>query len=589
MIKVSVIIPVYNSENYLRQCIESVINQTLKEIEIICIDDGSTDNSLNILKEYAQIDNRIKIIEQVNSGAGKSRNVGIEIATGEYLYFLDSDDYLVVDALENLFNSIGKADICLCKSKLNNGLEEKVSEYSLKTKYFNKKKYISSKQIPEKIFKICAPALFTKLYKTSFIKRNNITCQEIKTCNDVYFNYSSLILASSITYIDEALVVHRINLQTSLTSNRGKSATCILVALNQLKALLEEKNLFKVFKKSFYKCAEKRFKYELKFCNDVQKEEMEKYIEVFLPQKFKLFGYKKNYQHNIITLFGLNIKIRKEINSKDIPALLKLWYFKKTGEILNLDNPQTFNEKIQWLKLYDSTPLKTQLADKYLVREWVKEKIGEEYLIPLLGVWDKFEDIDFDKLPNQFVLKANHGCAWNIIVKNKNQFNKVSAKKKFKKWLAINFAFCEGLQLHYKDIKPKIIAEKYLEEKNGELSDYKILCFNGVPKFIWIDQGRFSQRTENIYNIDWELQPFRLTYENSKEEVPKPKNLEKMIELAKILSKDFVQVRVDFYNVNEKIYFGEMTFTSANGIDKFIPNSWNYKLGQMLKLPDKKA
>jgi len=279
------------------------------------------------------------------------------------------------------------------------------------------------------------------------------------------------------------------------------------------------------------------------------------------------------------------ISFARNFDEQDFPAILKRWYKKRTGKVLNLENPQSFNEKIQWLKLYDNSPLKTMLADKYLVREWVKQQIGEEYLIPLLGIWNNFDEIDFDKLPDKFVLKANHGCAWNIIVKDKSKFDKKKAKKKFNKWMKRNYAYKAGLELQYKDIPPKIIAEQYIVDKNGELNDYKVLCFNGKPEFIWIDQGRYAHRTENIYDINWNLQPFLLTYENSKEPVPKPANLSKMIDFAKKMSKDFHLVRVDFYDVDGKLYFGEMTFTSASGVDVFKPEEYNLKLGQMLKLP----
>ncbi len=241
----------------------------------------------------------------------------------------------------------------------------------------------------------------------------------------------------------------------------------------------------------------------------------------------------------IATLLGIKVRLPLDTPLDKLKLYLKVWFFKKTGEILNLDNPKTFNEKIQWLKLYDSTPLKTRLADKYLVREWIKEKIGEEYLIPILGVWDKFDDIDFNKLPERFVLKGNHGCAYNYIVKDKSKMDIEDARKKFNKWMKRNYAQNGGLELHYKDIPPKIVAEAYIEDSNKELNDFKIMCFNGKPQYIWIDQGRFTNRTENIYNTKWELQPFLLTYPNSKEEVPPPQNLDKMFELAEILAKDF--------------------------------------------------
>ncbi len=280
------------------------------------------------------------------------------------------------------------------------------------------------------------------------------------------------------------------------------------------------------------------------------------------------------------------LEIKRNSDIKDFPKILKKWYKKRTGKTLDLEHPKTFNEKIQWLKLYDNSKTKTKLADKYQVREWVKNKIGEEYLIPLIGVWDKFDDINFDKLPNKFVLKANHGSHWNIIVNDKKQFNKVLAKKKFDKWMKRNYAYKAGLELQYKDIKPKIIAEQFIEDSNGVLDDYKFLCFNGDPKFVWVDCGRFSKkRTKNIYDTEWNLQPFKMTYPASKTPLIKPKNYDKMLELAKKLCENFAFVRVDFYNVDGRIYFGEMTFTSMSGVEKISPTEYDIKLGNMLTLP----
>ena len=286
---------------------------------------------------------------------------------------------------------------------------------------------------------------------------------------------------------------------------------------------------------------------------------------------------------------GYVLSLERNRNEKDFPKILKQWYKKRTGKNLNLENPKTFNEKIQWLKLYDNSPLKTKLADKYLVREWIEEQIGSKYLIPLLGVWNNFDEIDFDKLPEKFVLKANHGSHWNIIVKDKSKLDKSKAKKKFDKWMARDYAFKAGLELQYRGIKPKIIAEKFIEDTNGELNDYKIMCFNGEPKFVWVDCGRYSNHTKNIYDLDWNLQPFKMTYPISKTPIARPENLDKMIELAKILCKDFAFVRVDFYNVDGKIYFGEMTFTSMSGTDKFEPEKYDLELGNMLTLPEKKG
>ena len=169
-----------------------------------------------------------------------------------------------------------------------------------------------------------------------------------------------------------------------------------------------------------------------------------------------------------------------ELKPEQYEQELKLWFKKKTGKSLDLISPKSFNEKIQWLKLYNSTPLKTILADKYLVRNYVKEKIGEGYVLPLLGVYDSFEEIDFDKLPNEFVLKANHGSGWNLIVKDKMDIDYNDAKKKFFVWTRTNFAFKNGFELHYANILPKLIVEEYHPCKY----EYQFWCFNGNPHFV---------------------------------------------------------------------------------------------------------
>lgn len=278
----------------------------------------------------------------------------------------------------------------------------------------------------------------------------------------------------------------------------------------------------------------------------------------------------------------------KLLSPNEYKEELKKWYTANTGEILDLENPKTYNEKIQWLKLHDSTPIKTQLADKYLVRDWVKDKIGEQYLIPIYGVWDKFEDIDFNKLPDKFVLKANHGCGWNIIVKDKSKFNIDIAKKSMNNWLNTNFAFVNGFELHYKDIMPKIIAEKYIENNNADLYDYKFLCFHGYPKYIWVNSEKNTAQKRDFFDLNWNLQPFNMNYSNSNSAPKKPNNFEQMLQLTRKLCEGFTHVRVDFYNVNEKIYFGEMTFTTGSGKCKWEPKEYDLILGNMLELPKEK-
>lgn len=257
-------------------------------------------------------------------------------------------------------------------------------------------------------------------------------------------------------------------------------------------------------------------------------------------------------------------------------------YKRKIGRRLNWDKLASYTEKMQWAKLYDATPIKTQLSDKYLVREWVEEKIGKEYLIPLLGVWDNYDDINFESLPNQFVLKTNHGSGTVIVVKDKNNMDHKLCRKLFNDWMNTDYSYVFGMEMQYTDIKRKIIAEQFLETGQSDLQDYKFLCFDSKPYFCWVDLDRFSNHTRNIYDLDWNLQDWnQYTYGNCKQGVSKPENFEKMVEIATVLCQGFSHVRVDLYNVNGVIYFGEMTFTNGSGYECIVPDEYDFKLGEL--------
>lgn len=274
---------------------------------------------------------------------------------------------------------------------------------------------------------------------------------------------------------------------------------------------------------------------------------------------------------------GLTIEQEKYILEKQFK-----W---STGYKLNLDNPKSFNEKIQWLKLNYKNPLLTKCADKYTVREYVKEKIGEEYLIPLLGVWDNPDEIDFDSLPNQFVLKVNWGSGQNIIVKDKSKLNIIEAKEKLRNWMkSKNNHYWMGLEWCYKDIQPKIIIEEYMQQLDGDLYDYKFLTYGGKVKNLFIVSDRFKNMHIDFYDREYKRLPFKRLYENSSSGIPKSNNYEKMIELAEKLAENLPFTRVDFYSVEDKIYFGEMTFYPGNGMEPFEPREWDYKFGEMIDL-----
>ena len=841
--KVSVIIPVYNTEKYLRQCLDSVVNQTLKEIEIICVDDGSTDSSLEILKEYAKKDNRFIILTQENLHAGVARNAGLTVAKGEYVSFLDSDDWFELDMLLEMVTNIEKekSEICCCQYKNINTITGEIEGFrgininckpnSIVT--YNKKDYTNN------LYSISNPMPWNKMFSHKFIRDNSIRFQSLISSNDIYFSMLSMSFCNKFTLVIKPLVNYRFNRESSLKNSRDKHPLSFYYAYKGLYKTLQEYKNLQELKPSFYKafvstciwtlnntvkkrefvknyikndivpefsllkdnrkfipeclheklislynpdliisltsfparinavretiesllnqsmCADKIILWlaeeqfpnkekdlpqellelipkglKIDWCNDIRSYKkliptLKKYPESIIvtadddniyPKQWleKLYNsylkypndihahritkffykhgfeviaggqdyYKKpSYLNKLVGLGGVlyppncfykdilneelfmklaptnddqwfwfqavlnGTKIRvvenpeieanyvegtqqygltnindkgeklfwkdfhrlleyypqlknillkeaKKMKNKNIGTIdkykkdLETWYKRVHKKDLNLENPQTFNEKMQWLKLYDSTPIKTKLADKYLVREWVKEQIGEEYLIPLLGVYDSFDEIDFDKLPNQFVIKCNHGSGYNIIIKDKLIFNKDEAREKVNKWMNEDFAFRNGVELHYRDISHKVIIEKFLDEISENLYDYRFFCFNGKVEQIWLDVGSGTpEHKRKIYDKNWNELNIKVRWPRLEIDVPKPKNLQKMIEMSEKMSKDFAQVRVDFYDINNKIYFGEMTFTSMSGTGKFEPEIEDLKLGKKIKLP----
>lgn len=268
---------------------------------------------------------------------------------------------------------------------------------------------------------------------------------------------------------------------------------------------------------------------------------------------------------------------------------LKLLYRFKMGHQLDLKNPQTFTEKLQWLKLYNRKPEYTKMVDKFAVKEYVADRIGAEYIIPTLGVWDRPEDIDWDSLPNQFVLKTTHGGGGGgvVICKDKATFDKTTAKRKLESSMKSDI-YKSLREWPYKNVKKRIIAEKYIEDESGYLRDYKVMCFNGQPKLIQMHMGRFNGvHTQDFYNCDWDklVDINQNGCINSDILLPKPQCLEQMLELSSKLSKGLPQIRVDWYIIGAKLYFGEMTFFDAGGFDDFIPESLNEVIGSWIVLP----
>lgn len=308
------------------------------------------------------------------------------------------------------------------------------------------------------------------------------------------------------------------------------------------------------------------------------------YVKKKVPLVYSCYMYVKE---------GINLKKRKkfqkkfsDFTDKELERYDAHLYELRQNKKLDWNNLKTYSEKMQWAKLYDDDPRKVLCADKYKVRKWVEERIGEEYLIPLIGVYDSYSDVDFSKLPNQFVIKTNHGSGDVVCVKDKRKMkicDKIDMRRKVAFSLDTDYS-CKHCEMHYSKIPPKIIVEQLIDNNGNDLPDYKFMCFDGEPQYVWVDVDRFTSHKRNVYNMDWELQEWKQAYCNTDYPIKKPENFDRMVDIVRKLAADFSHVRVDLYNVQGRIYFGEMTFTNGSGFKKFIPSYADKMLGDMWKL-----
>lgn len=264
---------------------------------------------------------------------------------------------------------------------------------------------------------------------------------------------------------------------------------------------------------------------------------------------------------------------------------LKKLYKGITGKRLDLSSPKNFNEKLQWLKINDRNPKYTMMVDKYLVRNYISEKIGDKYLIPLIDAWDSADDIDFTKLPEQFVLKCNHNSGLGMcICQDKSLLDVEIVRDGLKKGLEQDY-YLTSREWPYKNVPRKIIAEKYMVDDSGvELKDYKVMCFGGKPEFIQIHRGRFGKHTQDFYDSEWNKQTFSQGLPMSEEIMPKPVFLDEMLELSKVLSAGMPEARIDWYYANDQLYFGEITLFDGSGFETFDPEEWDRKLGDLINI-----
>ena len=298
---------------------------------------------------------------------------------------------------------------------------------------------------------------------------------------------------------------------------------------------------------------------------------------------------KKNSSLAVYLYLRAKCYINKFYYKNNLEKYLKNRFIRNVGYIPNITNPKSYNEKLQWLKLNWYNPLAAKCADKYTVREYVKDKGLENILNNLYGVFESTSEINIDKFPEKFVLKTTHGSGMNIICPDKKNFDWRNAKKQLERWLKLNYYYLGG-EWVYKDLKPRIICEEFIETiDNKPPKDYKIFCFNGKPHLLFVASDRGISTKFDFYTCDWKRIPLKQHYPNSNTELEKPRALEEMLSIAEKLSEGFPHVRVDFYYEQERVIFGEMTFFHFGGTQPFEPVEYDYILGELLDLQEIKS
>lgn len=267
---------------------------------------------------------------------------------------------------------------------------------------------------------------------------------------------------------------------------------------------------------------------------------------------------------------------------------LKIRYKEQTGKKLNINNPVLYNEKLQWLKLYDRKPIYTDMVDKYEAKSFIKKTVGDRYVIKTIGIYDKFDDINFDSLPKKFVMKCTHNSGGVIICSDKSELDIDATRESINEFLKVNH-YLRGREWPYKNVKPRIIIEELLENNDGsETIEYNFFCFDGKPKIVMTCHGdKRIKRYNDFYDIDFHKINLKCNYDNSDIIDKKPHNYDEMLKISRKLSQNIPHLRVDLYLCNNKIYVGELTFFHWSGFGKFTPGEWDKKLGDMIKLPKK--
>ncbi len=617
---ISVAMATYNGSEFIKEQLMSIANQTVLPDEIVIVDDCSTDNTVEIIENFVAAISGIKcklIKNEINLGFVKTFFKAIRECENEIIVLCDQDDLWKknrIEWIEQLFES-------------NSKILSVNSDYDIIDKEGN----IILKKVQG--YRNCIKAVgFVK-----FLARLNYSGMSSAFRKSIIKNFSDEIVGELPThdwYIHAvAASLGGFYISNEVTCMRRFTGRNVALRMangkKTLKDRIENVKAHITFYEVMQKCGvlfvsrvcaktiRKKIAVEYRRKEYLEERSLWKWLIAIINLKYyaKLKSYLGDAKYIICEKL---IKDEWRIEREDMPDLIKFikkpsriiialgsrWpgiikdetylrvaFTEKVGYSPNFDHPKSFNEKIQWLKMHDHNPTYIKMVDKVEVKEWVSNRIGSDHVITTLGIWNSFDDIDFGILPYKFVLKCTHDSGGVYICKDKDRMDYSELKRIFKPKLNHNF-YGYGREWPYKMIKPRMMAEEFIQtnstENNGILMDYKLMCFNGKVRCIFVCTGRYSNEGLHVtfFDDNWNRLPFERKYPSSKEDLDKPKNLDLMLKIARKLSYGIPFVRVDLYEVNNRVYFGEMTFYPGSGFEPFYPIEWDYKLGKWIDCSD---
>ena len=620
---VSVIMGVHDErEDYLRCSVESICSQTYPNLELIVIDDASRERCRATLESLAAEYPCIRIIHNpANLGLTKSLNIGLDAARGEYIARMDADDYSMPDRLE-------KQVAYLLEHKDIDIIGTGVISFGDEVVFMSPDKGMDNGRAQCNLFfssTLCHPSV---MMRSDFLSKHGLRYDESISKGQDYDLWERCSVAGRMAVMKDVLLYYRIHPgQISAKGRAAQEQAADKVRLRRLcrLGLTPDSDEYKCHRllcgdvdRTVTVAHERRWVKKILRANDAALLVSRRTLKKELGRRFTLFKLRNGHiaslinVHDVVNLTAIAFSrlaaaislSRHSLGPKASPLVEKLelarrrlasprryvskLFQKRMGYPLNLDNPTTYSEKLQWLKLNWRDPLATALVDKYKVKEYVAQKIGPQYIIPTIGVWKRARDIDWDSLPEQFVLKCTHDSGGHIICMDKASLNKKAAMKKLQKSLATDYYYY-GFEWPYKNVERRIIAEPYMEDPaTGELRDYKFFCFDGCVKALFVASGRNVPGVDvkfDFFDADYVHLPFRQGHENAGTTPAKPVCFEQMKHLAEALSSGLPHVRVDLYEVAGKVYFGEMTFFHHGGWTPFDPPQWDNIFGSWLNLP----